>query len=170
MKKIITYLLIFWLLPYVGNSQSIVWERSIDVSTIIMTGGEDRVADIAIYDTLTSFCSSTCGRFGGNSISGSSFYNPVVFKLNSNGIIQDTFIISDSILFSHRIALNRRRQHIWVAYRTSIVPYTRMVIEKLNFQGFTIVRRDFQGLERIDSIPASIYKLLPYIDAVSICL
>ena len=151
-----------WLLPKMGNSQSIVWERTLDVSNNSSgTRSQDYLTEIALFDTNSFFCGATCGTFGGFSLTGSGFYNPLVLKFNSNGSIIDTFVISDSVLFTHRIALDRERQHIWVAYRTSIVPYTRTVLEKLNLNGFTLVRRDFRGATAADSLPASIYKLLP---------
>ena len=154
-----------WLLPKMGNSQSIVWERTLDISNNSNgTRTQDYLTEIALYDTNTFFCGATCGAFGGFSLTGSGFYNPLVLKFNSNGSIIDTFVISDSVLFTHRIALDRERRHIWVAYRTSIVPYTRTVLEKLNFNGFTLLRRDFRGATAADSLPASIYKLLPSTD------
>ena len=167
MKKIIGIILLIWLLPLVGNSQSIQWERIIDFSNNTTTniefgGTRDNLLDLTMVDSSNILASVYCEKFP---ITGSgTFYSkPILLLLNLNGVSLDTLILEDTIS-DFKVSLDRTKKRIWVAYRTANFPYTRTVIEKINFRGFTIVRRDFQGADRIDSLPANIIKLLPSSD------
>jgi hypothetical protein len=164
MMKLLCSLLLIWLLPLLGNSQSLQWERVLDFSSGINSFRiSDIVRYIAVQDTNTFFCSAICGDYGTPSPAGSMYF-PTVLAFNSNGSIIDTIVFNDSTLTGQSFCLDRTRKRIWVAYRTDNYPYTRTVIEKINFRGFSIVRRDFRGPDRIDSLPATIYKLLPASD------
>ena len=167
MNKILCSLLLFWLLPLLGNSQSLQWERIIDFSNNTTTniefgGTRDNLLDLTMIDSSNILASVYCEKFP---ITGSgTFYSkPIILLLNSNGVSLDTLILEDTIS-DFKVSLDRTKKRIWVAYRTANFPYTRTVIEKINFRGFTIVRRDFQGADRIDSLPANIIKLLPSSD------
>jgi hypothetical protein len=164
MKKTLFSFILIWLLPFWGNSQTLLWERIHDVSNLTNSTltTDDLVYDLLVQDTSLSFALNWTGKFAFR-VSNLNRYNPTIYSLNSNGDIIDTIKIQDTVLGSS-IALDRSRKRIWVAYRTENFPYTRTVIEKINFRGFSIVRRDFRGVDRIDSLPATIYKLLPSSD------
>jgi hypothetical protein len=167
MKKLLSSLLLIWLLPFWGNSQSLQWERIIDFSNNTTTniefgGTRDNLLDLTMIDSSNILASVYCEKFP--IIGSGTFYSkPVILMLNSNGASLDTLILEDTIS-DFKISLDRTRKRIWLAYRTQNYPYTRTVIEKINFRGFTIARRDFQGADRIDSLPANIIKLLPSSD------
>jgi hypothetical protein len=156
MKKLLCSLIIFWLLPFWGNSQSLQWER------INNPSNDDIFRDLLIQDTSAFFANVASSSFQ-YPTSSSVYLAPLIVKYNSQGYSQDTIILEDSTFYIYS-TIDRSRKRIWVAYRTENYPYTRTVIEKINFRGFTIVRKDFQGADRIDSLPATIYKLLPASD------
>jgi hypothetical protein len=156
MKSLLRSLLLIWLLPLLGNSQNLEWER------IYNLGTNDIFRDLLLQDTTTYFANVASSRFQYPTPS-RVFLAPVLIKYNSQGYAQDTIILEDSTSFIYT-TIDRKRKRIWVAYRTENFPYTRTVIEKINFRGFSIVRRDFRGVDRIDSLPATTYKLLPASD------
>ncbi len=164
MKNLLISLLLIWLLPIWGNSQSLRWERIHDVSNFSnssLTAG-DLLYDLFVQDTSLSFASNWTGKFAFRVLN-SNKYNPTFYSLNNNGDIIDTLKIQDTVLGFYS-CLDRTRKRIWVAYPTANFPHIRMVIEKINFRGFTIARKDFQGDDYIDSLPGTIHKLLPASD------
>jgi len=163
MKALISCIILIWLLPFMGNSQSLQWQRIHDVSTStnsIVTN--DLLYDLMVYDTSKYFVNHWSGKFA--IFSSSSYkYKPSFYSLNGRGDLLDTISIQDTVLGFYS-TLDRSRKRIWVAYATANFPHIRMVIEKINFRGFTIARKDFQGVDFIDSLPGTIHKLLPASD------
>jgi len=155
MKK----LLIVLILCVVGNahytySQSLIWERIFDID--YRQGSRDELIGLIIADTNGIFASVLSSKYERST----GFENPAILVCNSSGYVIDTIVNDDTCNGSYS-AVDRSRKRLWIAYRTENYPFTRTVIEKKNYRGFTIVRKDFIGPDFIDSLPAYIYKLLP---------
>jgi len=157
MKKIIIFLLIMVGFAHHNFSQSLVWEKIIDIDYRI--GSRDEVIGLNISDTSRLFLDVISSKYSRST----GFKNPVILVCNGSGNAIDTIVNDDTCNGSYS-TIDRIRKRLWLAYRTENYPFTRTVIEKKNYRGFTIVRKDFIGPDLIDSLPAYLYKLLPGTD------
>jgi hypothetical protein len=167
MKQLISILILIWLLPLSGKSQTLQWERTVDFSNntttnIDLGGTRDNLLDLMIVDSGKFLASVYCEKFP---IVGPGTFRskPMILMFNSSGNSLDTLALEDTIN-DFKVSLDRARKRIWVAYATANFPHIRMVIEKINFRGFTIARKDFRDDDFIDSLPGTIHKLLPASD------
>jgi len=150
-------LLLFNLLGFAqyAFSQSIEWERIHDISN-----GTDFVDDLAIQDTSTFFCKIYSDKHY--------FFYPngqgrraAIYSFNSRGSIADTFVFPDTVLNFYN-CLDRSHKRLWMIYHNETRNRFRLILQKINFQGFTLVRRDFWPDGTIpDSLPYTIIKLVP---------
>jgi len=158
MKRIVLIIILSILnSSHYAFSQRIIWERIIDID--YRQGGRDEIIGLNIADTSKLFADIISSKYTRSN----GFKNPVILVFDGSGIVLDTIINNDTCNVSYS-TIDRNRKRLWMAYRTENYPFTRTVIEKKNYRGFTIVRKDFIGPELIDSLPAFIYKLLPSSD------
>jgi hypothetical protein len=156
MKKLLISLLLIALLPNKGNSQSLQWERVYDLDI------EDGISNLHLVDTSEFFASAYSDRFRVQAPIGF-LLKPLLIRFNSSGYPTDTIVFQDTT-FYQITTLDRRRKRLWRVFRNQNSPFTQLIFEKINFRGFSIVRRDFRGNDRIDSLPSTIFKLLPAAD------
>jgi len=155
MKKFI----IFLILSIVGVahytfSQSLVWERTID--TDLSLTSYEQTLGIDIADTGRIFQNFISSRYN---VSGG-YFPQLILALNGSGIVIDTIINPDTSNGFYS-TIDRSRKRLWIAFRTENSRYPTTIVQKMNFRGFTLVRKDFRGSDWIDSLPAYIFKLLP---------
>jgi hypothetical protein len=156
MKKLISIIVLFWLLPQMGNSQSLQWERVYDLDI------EDGISNLHLVDTSEFFASAYSDRFRVQAPIGF-LLKPLLIRFNSSGYPTDTLVFQDTT-FYQLTTLDRSRKRFWRVFKNQNFPFTQLIFEKNNFRGFTLIRRDFQGVNRIDSLPNTIHKLLPASD------
>ncbi len=156
MKKLICSLVLIWLLPQMGNSQSLQWERVYDFDI------EDGISNLHLVDTTEFFASAYSDRFRVQAPVGF-LLKPLLIRFNSSGYPTDTLVFQDTT-FNQLTTLDRSRKRFWRVFKNQNFPFTQLIFEKNNFRGFTLIRKDFQGVNRIDSLPSTIHKLLPASD------
>jgi len=160
MKKLLALIILFWLLPFVGNSQSLLWERVLDLSTSNLEGNSDAILDLCVQDSNNIFINALANCFSIPTPNGR-YQRPILLKANSQGILIDTIIVEDTV-FGYRFTLDRLKKRLWIVFQTQNYPYGRLVFQKINFQGFTLARRDFWLDNAIpDSLSYDIMKLVP---------
>jgi len=159
MKRLVTIVFIFWLLPLGGNCQSLVWEKITNLSRF----GGDNITDLYVYDSSRFFCEINSEKYLFNTVRGL-FNKPVVYSYNSSGNLSDSIILNDTIE-NFLSCLDRNRKRIWLHYIIANGLDSRLVLTKVNFRGFVLTRRDFrnEGIF-LDSIPISNSKILPSTD------
>jgi len=144
----------------VGNCQSLVWERTIDLSTSNLEGNSDAILDLCVQDSNNIFINALANCFSIPTPNGR-YQRPILLKANSQGILIDTIIVEDTV-FGYRFTLDRLKKRLWMIFQTQNYPYGRLVFQKINFQGFTLARRDFWLDSSIpDSLSYDIMKLVP---------
>jgi len=159
MRRIII-LAICTLLVQMAFSQSIVWEQRTDLGPYPGDPvGYDQLVDICLQDTSTFF--TNCQPIRYSVEYGGTYFKPVIVKHNGRGVAIDTFVYFDTVNY-YSFAIDRTKRRIWMAYSTD-GQISKFAIQRIDLNGRIIQYRAMPRLdiENFDSIPTSIFKILP---------
>ncbi len=160
-KLILAICTLFWV--QIAFTQSVVWETRFDFgASPNEVNANDEFLDLSVLDTSIFFSSSRPTRH--IIFYGDAKYKPVVLKHNNRGIVIDTFVYFDTIN-SYRSVVDRNRRQLWMVYH-KVGRSQRLVLQRIDLNGRLLqyTALPLGGVPNLDSMPKSIFKVIPASD------